>query len=139
MANEKMNNVDDFQQPVMDALNGIRDRLRGFAAERQWEAFHTPKNLASALMVEAAELLEPFQWLQQGTKAELGEDQYMAVRHEMADVLSYLVMLADKLEVDLISATHEKIALNALKYPVDKVQGDARKYSAYQGDMHNKT
>ncbi|MBC3863275.1 nucleotide pyrophosphohydrolase [Undibacterium jejuense] len=116
-------------------LDSIRERLRVFAAERQWEQFHTPKNLASALVVEAAELLEPFQWLNHGIKTELGADQYMAVKHEMADVLSYLVMLADKLEIDLVSATHEKITLNALKYPVDKVKGDARKYLDYQDDI----
>jgi len=118
------------QQPPSDLL-AIRDRLRQFAAERQWEKFHTPKNLASALSVEAAELLEPFQWLDQGVVDELGPEQWAAVRYEMADVLTYLVMLADKLDIDLIAATNEKIHLNALKYPVSKVIGDARKYNAY--------
>jgi len=117
-----------------DGLTGIRNRLRAFSAERQWEHFHSPKNLASALTVEVAELLEPFQWLNQGTVEELGARQYAAVRHEMADVLSYLIMLADKLNIDLIAATNEKIALNALKYPVNQVRGDARKYSDYPID-----
>ncbi len=131
MSNDPMNDVSMNARQAESDLHLIRNRLRAFADERQWQQFHTPKNLASALVVEAAELLEPFQWLWQGTKEELGAEQYVAVKHEMADVLSYLVMLADKLEIDLISATHEKIALNALKYPADKVKGDARKYSAY--------
>ncbi|MFZ6686972.1 nucleotide pyrophosphohydrolase [Undibacterium sp. SXout11W] len=138
MSNDQMNDVSKKGHQTESDLHWIRDRLRSFAEERQWQQFHTPKNLASALVVEAAELLEPFQWLGQGTKEELGAEQYVAVKHEMADVLSYLVMLADKLEIDLISATQEKIALNALKYPVDKVKGDARKYSAYHDGKQNK-
>ncbi|MFZ6861499.1 nucleotide pyrophosphohydrolase [Undibacterium sp. Ji67W] len=131
MLTNEMNDASKDKHQGESDLHLIRDRLRTFADERQWKQFHTPKNLACALVVEAAELLEPFQWLAQGTKEELGAEQYLAVKHEMADVLSYLVMLADKLEIDLISATQEKIALNALKYPADKVKGDARKYSAY--------
>jgi dCTP diphosphatase len=110
----------------------LRDQLRGFVAERDWAQFHTPKNLASALSVEAAELLEPFQWLKTGNVDELDEKAKKNIRHEMADVLNYLVMLADQLNVDLIVAAKEKIALNALKYPVEQVLGDARKYSDYQ-------
>ncbi|MBC3884571.1 nucleotide pyrophosphohydrolase [Undibacterium sp. FT31W] len=115
----------------MQNLEDVRDRLRDFSAQRNWAQFHTPKNLASALIVEAAELLEPFQWLQRGDREELGEQQWQAVRHEMADVLAYLVMLADKLEIDLISAVNEKMTLNALKYPRHIVHGDARKYDQY--------
>ena len=115
-----------------DPLIKLRDQLRDFVAERDWAQFHTPKNLASALSVEAAELLEPFQWLKTGNKDELNEDVKKNIRHEMADVLNYLVMLADQLNVDLIAAATEKIALNALKYPVEKVRGDARKYTDYQ-------
>lgn len=114
-----------------DTLNGIRDILRRFAAERDWAQFHSPKNLACALSVEAAELLEPFQWLSTGQKEQLSAAAQTAIRHEMADVLTYLVMLADSLEVDLIAATQEKIALNAIKYPAPQVRGDARKYSDY--------
>ncbi|MBC3869110.1 nucleotide pyrophosphohydrolase [Undibacterium oligocarboniphilum] len=115
----------------MKNLQDVRDRLRDFSAQRNWAQFHTPKNLASALIVEAAELLEPFQWLQRGGREELGEQQWQAVRHEMADVLAYLVMLADQLEIDLISAVNEKITLNELKYPRHIVHGDARKYDQY--------
>ncbi|MFP5392438.1 MAG: nucleotide pyrophosphohydrolase [Gammaproteobacteria bacterium] len=117
----------------MDAndLRTIRDLQRQFVEERDWDQFHTPKNLASALAVEAAELLEPFQWLQHGRAEELGDAGVTQVRHEMADVLLYLVRLADKLDVDLGEAVVEKLALNGAKYPVEKVRGDARKYDRY--------
>lgn len=115
-----------------ESLVILRDQLRDFVSERDWGQFHTPKNLASALSVEAAELLEPFQWLTSGYANELNEDVKMNIRHEMADVLNYLVMLADQMNVDLIAAATEKIALNALKYPVEQVRGDARKYSDYR-------
>lgn len=113
------------------ALDQLRETLQDFTNERNWGQFHTPKNLASALSVEVAELLEPFQWLKTGERDELGEEAYAAVRYEMADVLNYLVMLADHLHIDLIASAHEKIKLNAEKYPVQRVQGDSRKYSAY--------
>ena len=115
-----------------DSLNVLRDQLRVFVAERDWAQFHTPKNLASALSVEAAELLEPFQWLASGNLSELSADVQTNIRHEMADVLNYLIMLADKLNVDLISAAEEKIALNAIKYPAEQVRGKSRKYSEYE-------
>ena len=109
----------------------LRDRLRLFAAEREWQQFHTPKNLASALAVEAAELLEPFQWLKSGESEELSAETQTAIRHEMADVLNYLVMLADRLQVDLIAAADEKIQLNAQKYPIQSARGSAQKYTEF--------
>jgi dCTP diphosphatase len=112
-------------------LTAIRDTVRTFVEERDWDQFHTPKNLSSALSVEAAELLEHFQWLHTGTAEELGEVRVKEVRHEMADVLVYLVRLADKLNVDLGAAVEEKMILNRAKYPADKVRGDARKYDQY--------
>lgn len=115
-------------------LLAVRDLLRQFVDERDWSRFHSPKNLATALSVEASELLEPFQWLQSGEKGELADDKLNAIRHEMADVLAYLVMLADRLDVDLYAAVLEKIELNRAKYPVHKVRGDSRKYSEYGGD-----
>jgi NTP pyrophosphatase (non-canonical NTP hydrolase) len=113
-------------------LTSLRDLLRQFADERDWDKFHTPKNLATALSVEASELLEPFQWLTSGDKRELDERKQAAVRQEMADVLLYLVRLADKLDVDLYQACLEKMDINRLKYPAEKVRGDSRKYSDYQ-------
>jgi NTP pyrophosphatase (non-canonical NTP hydrolase) len=110
----------------------LRDLVRAFVDERDWDQFHTPKNLASALSVEAAELLEHFQWLQHGRPEELGPDKLVEVRHEMADVLVYLVRLADKLDVDLFAAVQEKMVLNREKYPAEQVRGDARKYYEYK-------
>jgi NTP pyrophosphatase (non-canonical NTP hydrolase) len=120
----------DFE--MQNDLASLRDLVRQFADERDWDKFHTPKNLATALSVEASELLEPFQWLTSGEKSELDEGKQTAVRHEMADVLLYLVRLADKLDVDLYQACLEKIEINRAKYPAEKVRGDSRKYSDYQ-------
>jgi dCTP diphosphatase len=110
-------------------LTQLRDALREFAAERDWDQFHSPKNLASALSVEAAELLECFQWLTEEQSRNLTPEQRLAVREELADVLNYLVRLADKLDVNLLDAAREKIAKNALKYPADKARGSIKKYS----------
>ena len=117
---------------MADSLEALKQKIQHFVDERDWSQFHTPKNLASALSVEAAELLEPFQWLNSGCPEELNAETRSAIRHEMADVLNYLVMLADLLDVDLLAAAQEKIALNALKYPAAQVHGDARKYSDYK-------
>ena len=119
-------------------LTRLRDIVRTFVDERDWDQFHTPKNLASALSVEAAELLEHFQWLQHGRLDELGEDKLLEVRHEMADVLVYLVRLADKLDVDLFGAVQDKMVLNREKYPAELVRGDARKYNEYKNDEYKK-
>ena len=100
-----------------DSLNDIRVRLAAFAQERDWDQFHTPKNLAMALSVEVAELVEHYQWLPTGADAELDEAKRTGIRHELADVLMYLVRLADKSGVDLRKAALEKMALNAVKYP----------------------
>lgn len=113
-------------------LAHLRDLVRVFVDERDWDQFHTPKNLASALSVEAAELLEHLQWLQTGRAEELGAAKLKEVRHEMADVLVYLVRLADKLDVDLFQAVEEKMVLNRAKYPAELVRGDMRKYDEYK-------
>jgi NTP pyrophosphatase (non-canonical NTP hydrolase) len=118
--------------PAIGELAQLREWVREFVDERDWDQFHTPKNLSSALAVEAAELLEHFQWLRDGRAGELGEDKLRQVRHEMADVLVYLVRLADKLDVDLMAAVQEKMVLNRAKYPADQVRGDARKYTEYK-------
>jgi dCTP diphosphatase len=113
---------------MTDPLVDLRDALRVFAAERDWDQFHSPRNLAAALAVEAAELLEPFQWLTDEQSRELSTEARAAVEQEMADVLLYLVRLADKLGVDLEQAARTKMALNAEKYPVEKARGSRRKY-----------
>ena len=117
--------------PNSHGLTQLRDALREFAAERDWDKFHSPKNLASALSVEAAELLERFQWLTEDESRSLPPAELGRVRDEMADVLNYLVRLADKLDVNLLDAAREKIKLNAVKYPVDKARGSAKKYTEF--------
>ena len=112
-------------------LETLRDLIREFVAERDWDQFHTPKNLATALSVEAAELLEHFQWLQTGAMDELPELKREQIRHELADVLVYLIRLADKMDVNLHDAVTEKMKINREKYPAEKVRGDSRKYSEY--------
>ena len=112
-------------------LEALRDLIREFVAERDWDQFHTPKNLATALAVEAAELLEHFQWLQTGALDELPEAKREQVRHELADVLVYLIRLADKMDVNLHDAVIDKMKINREKYPAEKVRGDSRKYSEY--------
>ena len=114
--------------PVPD-LKVLAERLRQFAAERDWEPFHTPKNLASALIVEAAELLEHFQWLGGEESARLSPEQRQGVALEMADVLLYLVRLADRLDIDLLAAATAKLAINAEKYPVALARGTHAKYT----------
>jgi len=105
---------------VAHGLDELAQRLRQFAADRNWEPFHTPKNLASALIVEAAELLEHFQWLTPEQSAQLTPEQRTEVAHEMADVLIYLTRMADVMGIDLLAAAERKIALNAEKYPAAK-------------------
>jgi dCTP diphosphatase len=112
-----------------DPILRLRDQLRQFAAERDWDQFHSPKNLAAALSVEAAELLEPFQWLSEEQSRTLPPESLEQVTHELADVFLYLIRLADRLEVDLVAAATRKIELNARKYPVDKSRGSAAKYT----------
>ena len=110
-------------------LAGLRNALRRFAAAREWEQFHTPKNLAMALAVEAAELLEHFQWLTAAQSAQLDLKHKREVANEIADVLLYLTRLADVLGIDAVAAARRKIRLNARKYPVRRAKGNARKYT----------
>lgn len=110
-------------------IESLTRSLRDFAAERDWEQFHSPKNLACALAVEAAELLEHFQWLTEEQSRQLAPGKLAAVSHEAADVLLYLLQLADKLGIDLAVAARDKLAVNALKYPVQQARGSSRKYN----------
>lgn len=100
--------------------------------DRQWEKFHSPKNLSMALMVEAAELAEHFQWLTDSESARLGKLARGDVEQEIADVFLYLIRLADKLGVNLFEAADRKIKINQTKYPADRVRGSAKKYSQYK-------
>jgi NTP pyrophosphatase (non-canonical NTP hydrolase) len=114
-----------------DSLNILKGRLREFAKERDWDQFHSPKNLSMALIAEAAELIEHFQWLTQEQSSNLPGDKLKEVEQELADILIYLVRIADKLGIDLIEAGHRKVDINKTKYPSSQVKGSARKYSDY--------
>jgi dCTP diphosphatase len=115
-----------------DYFAALAERLRRFADERDWDQFHAPKNLAMALIVEAAELVEEFQWLSPAESVSPDEPRRRRIEAEMADVLIYLVRLADKLDVDLPAAVREKIADNERKYPAETVRGNSTKYDRYE-------
>ena len=110
-------------------LMDLRDAVRKFAEERDWDQFHSPKNLATALTVESGELLEHFQWLKEEESKQLSPQKLAEVQAELADVFIYSIRLADKLDVDLIQSARDKIARNATKYPVEKARGNAKKYT----------
>ena len=123
----------DTPQPIdSDSLENLRSRLQAFVEERDWAQFHSPKNLAMAMIVEAAELVEHFQWLTEQQSLEITADKREQVAHEIADTFVYLLRMADVLGIDLIAAANSKIDLNAQKYPVDKVRGSNAKYTEYE-------
>ncbi|VAX13972.1 hypothetical protein MNBD_GAMMA24-1435 [hydrothermal vent metagenome] len=113
-------------------LSSLQQELLEFARLRDWEQFHAPKNLAMALSVEASELLEHFQWLNEQQSKTLNSEKKHAVSLEMADVFIYLIRLASELEVDLLAAVKEKMKINNSKYPVEKVRGSSKKYNEYE-------
>src|ERR1700730_11515460 len=102
------------------ALMRLRDRLRDFASVRDWNQFHSPKNLAIALSVEAGELLEHFLWISDQDSLTMPPDKLRAIKDEVADVFLYLIRLADLLNVDMVQAANEKVDANSRKYPVEK-------------------
>lgn len=112
-----------------DPLQQLAQDLNQFAQDRDWGQFHSPKNLASALTVEASELLEHFQWLTEAQSHQLDADQRQAVAFEMADVLLYLVQLSSALNIDLMDAARRKMVINARKYPVGPSRGNSQKPS----------
>jgi dCTP diphosphatase len=110
----------------------LRKKVRQFVVERDWDQFNSPKNLSMALIVEAAELVEHFQWLTEEQSRNLAQEKLAEVELELADIQIYLISLADKLQLDLMAAVEKKLAINAQKYPADKVRGSAKKYTEYQ-------
>lgn len=116
----------------MSDFEHIKMYLRAFAQEREWEQFHSPKNLAMALSVEVAELLEHFQWLTEEQSKQLQTEQLAPIADEIADVQLYLIRLADQLNIDIAQAIAAKTVKNEAKYPVDKVKGSAKKYTEYK-------
>jgi dCTP diphosphatase len=115
-----------------DSLQGLSQRLKAFARKRDWEQFHSPKNLSMALIAEAAELVEHFQWLTEEQSYRLPPEKLDEVAMEMADILIFLVRCAERLDIDLVAAANRKIAVNEQRYPADKVRGDARRAAEYQ-------
>jgi dCTP diphosphatase len=113
-------------------LNDLIKKIRTFRQERDWDQYHSPKNLAMALVVEAGELAEHFQWLTEEQSGSLEPDKLAAVQEEIGDVLIYLANLCDKLGIDPIAAAHNKLEKNKRKYPVSRVRGKAYKYSEYK-------
>ncbi len=113
-------------------FNDLRASIRAFAQARDWEQFHTPKNLIMALSVETAELMEHFQWLTPAQSSSLDAQTKAEVAQEIGDVLIYLTRLADVLGIDPLQAAFDKIELNAVKYPVDKAKGNNTKYDKLQ-------
>ncbi len=113
---------------MTDSLNALTSQVDQFAKDRDWQQFHSPKNLASALIVEAGELLEHFQWLTEEQSRVLSPEKRDAVGAEVADVLLYLILLAGALGIDPIAAAQAKLKLNAQKYPVDLARGSSKKY-----------
>jgi NTP pyrophosphatase (non-canonical NTP hydrolase) len=117
---------------MADSLNELKQKLEDFVAERDWAQFHSPKNLAMAMIVEAAELVEHFQWNTEAESHELSAEKREQVGHELADTFVYLLRISQVLNIDLIEAANNKIALNAVKYPVEKARGKNNKYTDYQ-------
>ena len=114
---------------MKSSLSDLTAELRRFAKERDWDQFHSPKNLAAALSVEAGEVLEHFQWLTEEQSRDLPADKRSQIELELADVLLYLLRLSDQLNIDLLDAANRKIKINATKYPPDRARGSAKKYS----------
>jgi dCTP diphosphatase len=110
----------------------IRKQVRQFVVERDWDQFHTPKNLSMALIVEAAEMVEHFQWMSEEQSCSLSPEKLAEVELELADIQIYLISLAEKLQLDLIAAVDKKLVLNARKYPAEQVRGSSKKYTEYK-------
>lgn len=113
---------------MTDSLQGLARQLAEFARERDWQQFHSPKNLASALVVEAGELLEHFQWMPEAQSRSLSSEKCDAVGAEVADVLLYLIQLSSALGIDPVAAAQAKLKLNAQRYPVALARGSSKKY-----------
>lgn len=117
---------------MSNAMDTLSRQLAEFARKRDWEQFHSPKNLSMALIAEAAELVEHFQWLSEEESKHLPADKYEAVRMELADIQIYLLRIAERLDVDLLEAAREKMEINERRYPVEQVKGSARRASEYK-------
>lgn len=118
-------------EATRDSLQHLNDKLLAFARERNWEQFHSPKNLSMALIAECAELVEHFQWLTQDETQTLDPEKHEQVSLELADILIYLVRIAERLDIDLVEAANRKLEINRQRYPKERVYGDARRAREY--------
>jgi dCTP diphosphatase len=121
--------VGDRGSSVHDAFDELKEEIRIFARERDWDKYHSPKNLSMALAVEASELMEIFQWLTPSESSKLRPVELAEVQDEMGDVMIYLVRLADRLSISLVDAARKKLMKSKAKYPVEKAKGNAKKYT----------
>ena len=110
---------------MSDSLSELNQKLKQFAVERDWEQFHNPKNLSMALIAEAAELVEHFQWLTAEQSVNLSQEKLSEVSYEMADILIFLIRMSERLNIDLIDISNKKIAINQKRFPIDQVKGKA--------------
>ena len=115
----------------------LEDRIITFRNQRDWKQFHTPRTLATSLVLEAAELLEIFQWIRDTEVEEHAIQQWEPIREELADIAIYLIMMAHDLDIDLAAAVEHKMELNAKKYPLEKAKGNARKYTEFRDERDN--
>lgn len=116
----------------MKNINDLKNKIDEFTKNREWDRFHSPKNLSMALSGEAGELIEIFQWLtDEESYLKDTSNEFSRVREEISDIFIYLVMLSDKLGIDLINSALDKIELNAKKYPIEQSKNSAKKYTEY--------
>ncbi|MBI3507667.1 MAG: nucleotide pyrophosphohydrolase [Proteobacteria bacterium] len=112
-----------------DKLKALEEHVKAFVAERDWDQFHSPKNLAMAMSVEAAEVTELFQWLTEAESRALPPEKLEALKDELADVFVYLLRLSQKFDLDLVACAEAKMKKNAIKYPAAKARGKMTKYT----------
>ncbi|MBE0576844.1 MAG: nucleotide pyrophosphohydrolase [Desulfuromonadales bacterium] len=115
----------------MPEIDDLKQKIREFADDRNWDQYHSPKNLSMALIAECAEVVEHFQWMTEEQSTNVPAETLEEISLELADVFVYLLRLSDKLGIDLVEAANRKMALNEKKYPVDKVRGSSKKYTEY--------
>lgn len=116
----------------MSEFDDLKQKIRKFVNDRDWDQYHTPKNLSMALIAECGELVEHFQWLTEEQSAQISAESLEEISHEIADVFVYLLRLSDKLGIDLVEAVNRKMVLNEIKYPADQVRGSSKKYTDYK-------
>lgn len=119
-------------------IEELKEKVREFVREREWRQFHSPKNLSMSLAIEAAELMEMFQWLTTEQSQQLSTSDRRRVREELADIVLYVLDMCDTLNIDLSGAVKDKLAVNARKYPVGLTRGKAQKWTHYEGESHGK-